>query len=172
MRYGFWIAAVLIVALDQWTKFLVQASLPLGGAPRPLIPGFLYLTHVHNTGVAFGQFAGAGAVLILAAAVAVVAILVYRARLLREQGSLHPVLWLGLALPLGGAVGNMLDRIRIGRVVDFLDLGWFPVFNIADSGITVGAALLMIYFLLIHRSERETAEEREQKLAAGPEAAQ
>jgi signal peptidase II len=166
VRYGFWIVAAVVVALDQWTKFLVQANLPLGAYPRPLIPGFLYLSHVHNTGVAFGQFSGAGVVLILAAAAAVVAIVLYRSRLLREHGALHPLLWIGLALPLGGAIGNMIDRMRIGRVVDFLDLRWFPVFNVADSGITVGAVLLMIYFLFVNR------EAPERTLSPEPEAAQ
>lgn len=155
MRYGFWVVAALVVALDQWTKSLVQAQLPVGAQPQPLIPGFLYLTHVHNTGVAFGQFSNGGVLLILAAAIAVAAIISYRAKLLREQGNLHPLLWIGLALPLGGAIGNMIDRIRLGQVVDFLDLRWWPVFNAADSGITIGALLLMVYFLFLNRPAPE-----------------
>lgn len=162
MRVGFWIIAAAVVALDQWTKHLVLTHLPFHGAPRPLIPGFLYLSHVHNTGVAFGQFAGAGIILALAALAAAIAIIAYRARLLRE-GPIHPLLAVALALPLGGAIGNGIDRFRFGYVVDFLDLGWFPVFNIADSGITVGAVLLVIYFMLLSpapASRREQAAEQ------------
>jgi signal peptidase II len=150
VRYGFWAVAALVVGLDQWTKSLVLTHVALNSQPQPLIPGFLYLTHVHNTGVAFGQFSNGGIMLVLAAAVAAVAIVSYRARLIREQGPLHPLLWVGLALPLGGAIGNMIDRVRLGQVVDFLDLRWWPVFNVADSGITVGAVLLMIYFLFLN----------------------
>lgn len=155
MRYGFWIIALLVVVLDQWTKLLVQAFVPLNSYPQPLISGFLYLTHVHNTGVAFGQFSNGGVLLILAALGAAVAIVIYRKKLLREHGALHPLLLLGLSLPLGGAIGNMIDRIRLGRVIDFLDLRWFPVFNVADSAITVGAVLLMTYFLFLNQPERE-----------------
>lgn len=169
VRYGFWIIAVLVVALDQWTKYLVQANLPLNGPSTPVIPGALWLTHVHNPGVAFGQFAGGGPLLIFTAAVAAVAIIVYHQRLLARQGSLHPVLVFGLALPLGGAVGNMIDRIRLGVVVDFLDLGWWPVFNVADSAITVGAGCLIAYFLFIQRDGEETPVEPAPRPECGAE---
>ena len=160
-RPGFWIMAALVVLLDQWTKSLVQASLPLNGAPLPLIPGVVSLTHVHNPGVAFGQFPAGGPFLILAAVVAMGAILVYRARLLRGGEPLHPLLTLGLALPFGGAVGNVIDRVRIGKVVDFIDFGWWPVFNVADSAITLGALSLVTYFLLIDPSEGGSHREAE-----------
>ena len=159
VRSGFWIIAVLVAAADQWTKSLVQAQLPLNVHRQPLIPGFLYLTHVHNPGVAFGQFANAGVLLILAAFAAVLAIILYRRKLILEHGDLHPVLVFGLALPLGGAVGNVIDRIRLGKVVDFLDLLWWPVFNVADSAITVGAALLMIYFFFLNQPHAQVQEE-------------
>jgi signal peptidase II len=155
LRWSFWIVAAAVVVLDQWTKMLVQRSLPLNGEPLPLIPGVVYLTHVHNTGMAFGRFSGAGPVLIVAAVAAAVAIIVYRAQLLGREGALHPLLNLGLALPLGGAVGNMIDRVRLGHVVDFVDLRWWPVFNVADSGITIGGVLLVYYFLLVSPPESQ-----------------
>ncbi|HTE19221.1 MAG TPA: signal peptidase II, partial [Armatimonadota bacterium] len=142
MRSRFWLLAAVVVLLDQWTKHLVERFLPLDGIPVPLLPGVVWLAHVHNPGMAFGQLRGAGPLLIVAAVAAVVFIVVYRARLLRGGERMHPVLAVGLALPLGGAVGNMLDRIRLGKVVDFIYLGWFPVFNVADSAITVGAVAL------------------------------
>jgi signal peptidase II len=154
VRLGFWIIAAAVVLLDQWTKHLVIASMPLHHS-FPVVPGLLYLSHERNTGVAFGQLREAGPLLIVAACVAVAAILIYRARLLRNGPALHPMLSLGLALPLGGAVGNLIDRVRFGYVVDFLDLRWWPIFNVADSAITVGAACLVLFFAFVHRPEEE-----------------
>jgi signal peptidase II len=155
VRLSFWMMAAAVVALDQWTKMLVQRALPLNGDPLPLVPRVVYLTHVHNEGMAFGQFRGAGPVLIVAAVAAALAIIFYRAHLLGREGALHPLLNVGLALPLGGAIGNMIDRVRLGRVVDFIDLRWWPVFNVADSAITVGAVVLMCYFLLVNPPDAE-----------------
>ena len=152
MRYSFWGLAALVIALDQWTKYLVQRSLPLHN-PVPVIPGVVSLTFTHNPGVAFGQFAGAGPLLIVAALGAVAGIIYYRVRLLRRGFPLHPVLVLGLALPMGGALGNVIDRIRIGQVVDFIDFGWWPVFNVADSAISLGAIALVCYFSFISPPE-------------------
>lgn len=152
MRYAFWLVAALVVVLDQWTKHLVQASLPVH-TPVPVIPGVLSLTHTYNPGVAFGQFSGGGPWILIALALAAVSgIIAYRARLLKTGIRLHPLLNLGLALPLGGALGNVIDRIRIGEVVDFIDFGWWPVFNVADSAITLGAVALVVYFTFINGS--------------------
>src|SRR4051794_29011622 len=158
LRHRFWIIAAAVVLLDQWTKHLAQTWL---GPPGPvtLIPGALFLRLVHNRGVAFGQFANGGPLLVFAAIAAVAAILAYRRRLLRSGSPIHPLLTLGLALPLGGAVGNMLDRLRWGQVTDFIDLGWFPVFNVADSAITLGAAALFAYYFLAHAPAPEAGGE-------------
>jgi signal peptidase II len=150
VRYAYWLIAALVVVLDQWTKHLVQASLPVH-RPVPVIPGVVALTHTYNRGVAFGQFAGGGPLILIALALAaVLGIVVYRARLLRSGVHIHPLLLLGLALPTGGALGNVIDRIRIGEVVDFIDFGWWPVFNVADSAITLGAVALVVYFTFIN----------------------
>jgi len=159
VRYRFWIIAAGVVLLDQWTKDLVWRWLPLEGRSVPLIPEVVYLTHVHNPGVAFGQLPDAGPFLIAAAALAVACILVYRTRLLQSGEPPHLLQVLGLALPLGGAVGNMIDRIKIGKVVDFIDLRWFPVFNIADTAITMGAVALVAYFLFVSRPADERSPE-------------
>ncbi len=138
--------AALLVLLDQLTKALVSRAIPLHERIE-VIGGFFDLTHVRNTGAAFGLFAGATSpyrpLLLNAVALAVfVAVLVYAFR--------SPVRWVrlqsALALILGGAIGNLIDRLRHGFVVDFLRfyLGsheW-PSFNVADSAITVGVALL------------------------------
>jgi signal peptidase II len=154
VRYGFWIVAVAVVLLDQWTKHLARTLLV---EPVTLIPGGLWLRLVHNRGVAFGQLPNAGPILIIAAAVAILCILAYRQRLLKAGETLHPLLVLGLALPLGGAIGNVIDRVRWGQVTDFIDLGWFPVFNAADTAITLGAVSLMAYFFFVNRGEEQLA---------------
>lgn len=151
MRKGFWIIAVLVVALDQWAKYLVETWLAARGSVT-VVPGLLSFTHVYNTGMAFGQLRGAGPLLALAGLAAVAGILVYRGRVLASEGRIHPSLTLGLALPFGGAIGNMIDRMRLGKVIDFIDVNelfHFPVFNIADSAITIGAICLIAYFLIV-----------------------
>jgi signal peptidase II len=145
-RTGFWIAAAAVVLADQWTKHLARTFLT---EPVTLIPGGLFLRLVHNPGVAFGQLPNAGPLLIVAAGGAMVFIVLYRRRLRASGRPIHPLLELGLALPLGGAIGNVIDRVRWGEVTDFIDLGWFPVFNVADTAITLGAVSLFVYFLFL-----------------------
>jgi signal peptidase II len=144
-----------LVALDQLTKWLVQASLPLH-ATVPVIPGLLNLTHVRNTGAAFGflnavDFPYKTAVVTALAVVALVAIASYA----RRFGSDTWLGRLGLACVLGGAVGNLIDRATRGYVVDFVDAYWgihhFWAFNVADAAITVGAIALILEMLLTGR---------------------
>lgn len=146
MRSLFWMISAGVVLLDQATKFLAEALLPAYGTPLPVIPGLVFLTRVYNPGVAFGKLSEAGPLLVVAAAAAMAGIVLFRARLIAARGPLHPLLMLGLSLPLGGAAGNLIDRLRLGRVVDFIDLRWFPVFNVADTAITLGAVALVAYF--------------------------
>ena len=136
-RLAWWSIAALTVIADQLSKWAAQVWL----APArslPLIPGLLHLTYVRNTGAAFGLFRGYSSVFIL------LAVLVagwVSWELARRR---HPPLGrLGLALILGGAVGNVIDRLRIGSVIDFIDVRVWPVFNLADSAITVGVVLLV-----------------------------
>lgn len=139
-----WIALVIVV-LDQWTKGLAEAHLAMY-RPVEILP-FFNLTLAYNEGAAFSFLAGAGGwqrwFFSLIAVVASVVILLW---LLRGRDG--PVVALALSLILGGALGNLWDRIALGHVVDFLDFHWagwhFPAFNIADAGITVGAALIII----------------------------
>ena len=141
-RPVFFALAVLILALDQLSKFLIVRVLP-EGASFNILPGVFYLTHTTNTGAAFGVFPRATPVLALTALVAVVGIIVYA---LRASWPVTYLVGTALALPLGGATGNFLDRARLGYVVDFLDvrIGAFswPVFNVADSAICIGVGLL------------------------------
>lgn len=140
----FALSAAIIVA-DQLTKWVVLASFANG--ERREITGFLNLVLVYNKGAAFSMFADADGwqtPLLIAFALAAAGIVSYL--IVRNPGK--RLLCLGLALILGGALGNVIDRLRFGQVVDFLDfhaMGWhWPAFNVADSGITVGAALLIL----------------------------
>jgi len=145
-RLAPWLAiALAVVVLDQVAKGIVRTSLPLHDG-RTLAP-FLNIVHVHNTGAAFSFLAGAAGwqrwffiALGLAAAVFIV-------WLLTRHGA-QRLFALALALILGGAIGNVVDRVLHGYVVDFVQVHWrgwyFPSFNVADSAITVGAALLIL----------------------------
>jgi signal peptidase II len=152
---AFYIIAVTVVVLDQASKLLVQRMLQPGEIIA-VIPSFFNLTYVMNPGAAFGFLAGAPAALrapfltgISILAVLFIAYFRYR----------HPELGLvpslGLCLILGGAVGNLVDRLRLGMVVDFLDFYYgayhWPAFNVADAGITVGVALMVIEILTERR---------------------
>ncbi len=138
----------VIVALDQVTKAIVRQVLPLGES-RVVIPDLLDFTHVHNTGAAFGllnavEFPYKPVVMIAIAALALVAIAAYSTQL----GFHEKLARLGLALILGGALGNLIDRAVFGYVVDFVDVYWgnthFWAFNVADAAITVGAVLVLL----------------------------
>lgn len=149
-RIEWWIAAA-VVAGDQVTKALVRELLPLHGSVN-IIPGFLDLTHVQNTGAAFGilnaaDFPFKSAMILVVAIAALVAIAAYAARLGPEERLARA----GLALILGGAVGNLIDRALTGFVIDFVDVYWrgyhFWAFNIADAAITVGASVMILEML-------------------------
>lgn len=157
LRYLF--VSLGVIALDQWTKWLVEIHLPQHAA-QPILPGFLNLTHVRNTGVAFGLFASHGMnggswllTLLGLAALAAVAIYFWFA-------SPHDrLLLVSLALVVGGAIGNLIDRMSSGAVTDFIDVyvgTWhWPSFNVADSAISIGIVLMAIDSF---RSRKKTAE--------------
>jgi signal peptidase II len=142
-----WVSlAVVVVLLDQLTKSLVSRSFAFGQR-RPVIDGFFDLTLVYNKGAAFSFLAGAGGWqrwFFIGIGVAAALFILW---LLWRHGA-QRLFALGLALILGGAVGNVIDRVLHGHVVDFVLLHWrelyWPAFNVADSAITVGAALLIV----------------------------
>jgi signal peptidase II len=139
-----WLLTVAIIVTDQLSKAAVTATL-LPGQMLALLPPLLYLTPVHNTGAAFGLFKSLTVVLTgLSLSVAVWIIRELRTHT-RQGAAVQPSgrLW-ALVLVLGGAIGNLIDRIRVGYVIDFIDLRWWPVFNIADSAITIGVIWLLL----------------------------
>jgi signal peptidase II len=154
-KHRFLLLSLAVLVADQWTKWLVALHLPKH-AVEPIIPGLLNLTHVENTGVAFGFMAslgrGAGTWLLTALGVAALALVgLYFWRVPAE----HRRLQAALALVLGGAVGNLLDRVAAGAVTDFVDfyLGSYHwhTFNVADSAISVGIVLIAWDALAAHR---------------------
>jgi signal peptidase II len=139
--------AVPIAAADQWVKAQVAAAVP-PGASAPVIPGLLSLTHVQNRGVAFGLLAGAAPLALAVAALILVVILsYYRGRQFSSSATVA-----GIGSLVGGAAGNLVDRLRLGYVMDYLDVHIWPVFNLADAAITAGAGLLIVAFALGGRS--------------------
>ena len=149
-----WLAAIVI--LDQLTKFIVDRTMHLHQS-MPLIDGLFSLTYVRNTGAAFGIFAGSAEVfrrpfLIVVSILASLFIVNMMNRLAEKETGLRT----GLSFILGGAIGNLIDRVFYGEVIDFLDVYWrdyhWPAFNIADSFITIGVGI-MLFFLYKHEGD-------------------
>jgi signal peptidase II len=149
-RLEIWLP-LLIVGIDQLTKAVVRATLPLHDSVT-LIPGLIDFTHVRNTGAAFGilntaDFPFKTVVIALIATAALVGVGMYAASLAHHQ----LVARIGLALIIGGAAGNLLDRVIVGSVVDFVDVYWhnwhFWAFNVADAAISIGVAIMILDML-------------------------
>ena len=150
------VAAVTVFVADRVTKALVVSRVvPNEGDSVPVLGKVASITHVHNTGVAFGMFTNRN-FLFGVLSIVVLAIIVNFYRYL--PGNLW---WLrvSLGLQVGGAVGNLVDRVRQGYVTDFVDFHFWPVFNVADSSICIGVAMLAIY-LLLHGASTGDAQER------------
>ena len=141
------VAGAAIVA-DQVTKHLVSSQLALND--EVAVVGPFSIHHVQNSGIAFGLFPDATAAVIALTTVAVVWMLVFFAR----AGARHPVLPVALGLLLGGSISNLADRVRLGHVTDFLDVRYWPAFNLADICIVVGVVLLVGTMLAGERSPR------------------
>lgn len=140
-----------IVFLDRITKIFFSKILTLGES-LPIIRNVLHMTLVHNTGIAFGLFKNQGFVFIVISIIAVV-LLIYNIYYYKTNGEKISRLYIiAFSLILGGAIGNMIDRILYGYVVDFIDFRVWPVFNIADSAVTVGAVLIAIQCMPIKKS--------------------
>jgi len=126
----------VVVILDQLTKHLVRHGIALGDS-RSVLPG-VHLVHVRNAGVAFGFFSGGGTLVLVFTLAALALLLGYFAK--RPE---RPWLWLPTGLLIGGAIGNLIDRIADGAVTDFIKLPHWPAFNVADMAITFGVLTLL-----------------------------
>jgi signal peptidase II len=145
-----WAALVLVAAsaalADQATKLLVTSQVALGD--EVAVAGPFSIHRVENSGIAFGLFPTATSAVIVLTAIVVAWMVVFFAR----SGARHPILPVGLALVLGGSISNLLDRVRLGAVTDFLDIGFWPAFNLADTFIVVGVGILLAALFAADRS--------------------
>lgn len=150
------LSAAVCVAADQFVKFLVVASLALGESDT-LLPPLLQLRRVHNFGAAWSSFSGARWMLILLTSAAMLAIVWLLVKIVR-----HPLGQWSLACVLGGGIGNLIDRVRMGYVVDMLDTMFmdFPVFNVADVFVVCGTVCAAIYYLAFYSKGDEKNWER------------
>ncbi|MDX1415034.1 MAG: signal peptidase II [Candidatus Promineifilaceae bacterium] len=147
-RYERWILYIVassVIVLDQWTKSLVRSNLDIYTyyAPIPALENFFRFTHVTNTGMAFGLFPNGSWLFTILAPLVSIAIIIYNQKL--ELG--NRLMRLALGLQLGGALGNLIDRLTQGYVTDFMDFGPWPVWNLADLAVVSGTFLLLYVIL-------------------------
>lgn len=145
------LCAVVTAAVfgDQLTKHVVRSSLGLDESAH--VVGPLAIHRVQNSGIAFGLFASATAGVIVLTAIAVASMLVYFAR----YGARHPVIPAAFGLLIGGSASNLVDRVRLGHVTDFIDFGWWPAFNLADSFIVIGVGILLAAVVAADRRPKQ-----------------
>jgi signal peptidase II len=139
--------ALAAIVADQLTKQLVSSQLALDDGVH--VAGPLSIHHVQNSGIAFGLFASATPIVTILPAIAVGWMLYFFAR----SGARHPVLPVALGLLIGGSASNLIDRVRLGHVTDFIDLGFWPAFNLADAFIVSGVVILLVALLAADRSK-------------------
>jgi signal peptidase II len=147
--------ALAAVAADQLTKAVVTSHLMLNEGDH--IVGIFWIHHVQNSGIAFGLFSSATAAVIALTTIAVGWMLFFFAR----SGARHPVLPVALGLVIGGSLSNLLDRVRLGYVTDFLDLRYWPSFNLADSFIVIGVGILLTALVSSEREPRRSRHARD-----------
>ncbi len=156
--------AGFIVILDQWSKNLVRTLIPLGSSWSPFawLDPYARLVHWQNTGAAFGMLQGFGLVFTILAFVVAIGILYYYHEVPHEEWLIR----LAMAMMLGGAVGNLIDRLTQGTVTDFISVGTFAVFNVADASISVGTVLLIFAVWRSERKQKKIAQEKLQDEAS------
>lgn len=152
--YFYWIygiAAVVLLGADQGTKWLIRQSMQPGES-IPFLPHVAQLTYVQNTGIAFGAFAGKVNFITILTALLLAALVVF---MIVKQPRAHTI-WLAVSAIVAGGVGNLIDRIWLNYVVDFIDLQFmsFPVFNVADMWVVGGAILMVVYILFFEEKQR------------------
>lgn len=153
--YLFGIAGLVIV-LDQWTKSIVRNSLQVGESWAPwnwLLP-HARIIHWKNTGAAFGMLPGLSIVFTILPFIVIAAIIYYYPQVPKQEWYLR----LAMAMQMGGAAGNLIDRLARGHVTDFISVGRFAVFNVADASISVGVAVLLVGIWITERRMRQEAE--------------
>ena len=142
MNFLFVLSSIIIITIDQVTKYLVNTKISLNTSIE-IIPGIIFISHVKNSGAAFGVFQNRTNILIIISVIAIILIIILKIKL-----NLDSIFYnISLGFILGGAIGNLIDRIIFGEVVDFLHLRYFAVFNVADSFICIGFGIVIILIL-------------------------
>jgi len=151
--WSFFLTAFLVVVADQLSKLWIRSNLLEGQSLFEA--GIFRIIRVQNTGAAFGLFQGQSFILTIIAFVGVVALLLYVRLFNRRSSLLDNMLGrIAIGLILGGAIGNLIDRLRFGGVTDFISIGWWPAFNIADPALVVGVILFAYSLLFLARTQK------------------
>ncbi|MBI2831388.1 MAG: signal peptidase II [Chloroflexi bacterium] len=151
---SFFLVMLLVVAADQLSKLWIQFTLAVGQS----IPetGYPRITHIRNTGAAFGLFQNQTYALTVVSILGAIVVLVFAMRYYRRppfsDGTMGRI---ALSLILGGTIGNLIDRIRLRYVTDFIDWGWWPAFNLADSAVVIGTILFALSLISLAKSEQD-----------------
>jgi len=149
--------AALIIGLDQWTKWLVRTNLPFDGEWLPSwlswLDPYARIVYWYNSGAAFGSFQNGNPVFTVLAVIVIALIFYYFPRIEADDWTLR----IALMLQLAGASGNLVDRLLLGKVTDFISIGTFPVFNVADSSITIGVVILLLGVWWKERAQKRAA---------------
>ena len=141
----YFIIIALIIVLDQLIKYLIQANMVLNHT-IPIIDGVFHLTYIQNSGAAFSLFQNKTEFLIILPLIVTVIVLIFMTKNRRTE---HWTILLSMALIAAGGIGNLIDRIAYGYVVDFFDFRVFPIFNVADISVCIGCGLLLLYMFLV-----------------------
>jgi signal peptidase II len=156
-----------IIALDQWTKWLVRENIAFGSQWLPewlmWLSPYARFVHWYNSGAAFGMFQNGNLVFTTLAILVIIAIIYYFPQVETEDWTLK----VAMGLQMAGAAGNLIDRLIMGKVTDFISVGSFPVFNVADSSITIGVVVLLLGIWWKERQERKAARESHQSSVIG-----
>ena len=149
--------AASIVALDQWTKLLIRNTLAFGEiwSPWVWLTPYARVVHWHNTGVAFGMFQNNNFLFAILVSIIALVIIIYYPQL--TEGDWF--LMIALSMQLGGAVGNLIDRLTVGHVTDFISVGNFAVFNVADASVTVGVGIMILGLWVQENKQRKKKKE-------------
>ena len=153
----YYIAILALIGLDWLTKYWIQTSMALNDT-IPVIDGIFHITYIHNYGAAFSILQGKQSFLLIVTGIAMIAILAYMVIGQIRKKAAPMELW-SLALILAGGIGNFIDRVRFGYVVDFFDFRIWPIFNVADIAVCCGCGLLVFYVLIWEPRMQKKAKE-------------
>jgi signal peptidase II len=155
--------AAVILTLDQWTKSIIRSNLDFGEIwmPWEWLAPYARIVHWYNTGVAFGMFQDRNLMFALLSLVVSLVLIIFYPKLTQNDWFLR----VAIGLQVGGSIGNLLDRLTIGHVTDFISVGNFPVFNIADASITMGVGVMLLGLWLEERREKRESAIRPEDLS-------